>query len=410
MGTPGNLIIKFGGSSPYNSRTYTVSIDKMGSTSKHFDPDEIEVLMKIMGNDRISLSMGIAELAIAPPSNSETPDWTSVVKPGVVCLIEDKRKRGHYVQVFDMDKELRAWEHKIEPNMEYQRPKGWVITFKSAYCQGCLNFVFQEEADHFVNTLDKYLSPEVVQYPSNEEPSSDELKPRHTMSLSRKKFGGLNIKSVLNTKNYERLKTLLNVAGINEKVLDDPARSEQIYAFYEDYMHDVKCVNPKMKEVYGKIDYEEYLASGRPYDDYDDNYFDESPDKTARSRTISFPVHAPPPPPPPPKTRSSLPPSPGVTPPHPMHTIRTPQPLRNVSKGSLVYKPSDNTHDDSNGSHNRGDLSASVRNKILVNRKSPQNEPLTNLLQGALRKIKEANSDYGGVDLTGEGYDSWEDD
>ena len=57
-----------------------------------------------------------------------------------------------------MDKELRVWEQMIESNIGYWRPKRWEIILKSEYGQSCLNFVFQEETDHFAETLHHYLS------------------------------------------------------------------------------------------------------------------------------------------------------------------------------------------------------------------------------------------------------------
>ena len=122
-------------------------------------PDEEKVIQSILGDGRKSLSMGIAEFAVSQEvGKNQISQWKSIVKPGVVCFVYDEIRNGHYIQVVDMNKSLRAWEHRMDRTMGFQRKERWIITFDSAYGKACINFADVKEADHFANTLDTYIS------------------------------------------------------------------------------------------------------------------------------------------------------------------------------------------------------------------------------------------------------------
>ena len=124
-----------------------------------FFPDEEKVIQDILGDGRKSLSMGIAEFAVSQEiGKSQISQWKSIVKPGVVCFVYDEIRNGHYIQVVDMNKSLRAWEQRMDKTMGFQRKERWIITFDSDYGKACINFADVKEADHFANTLDTFIS------------------------------------------------------------------------------------------------------------------------------------------------------------------------------------------------------------------------------------------------------------
>ena len=145
-------------------------------------PDEEKVIQNILGNGRKSLSMGIAEFAISQEiGKNQILQWKSIVKPGVVCFVYDEVRNGHYIQVVDMNKSLRAWEQRMDKTMGFQRKERWIITFDSAYGKACINFADIKEADHFANTLETYLSTPTKSPKKNNAARLKTIRPSHSL-------------------------------------------------------------------------------------------------------------------------------------------------------------------------------------------------------------------------------------
>ena len=79
--------------------------------SDNLRPEEAQLIQKLLGDDRKCLSIAIAELAISPiqsistNKNEQTFEWQSVIRPGVLCFIQDFGKQP---RVF-MDNCFTSW-------------------------------------------------------------------------------------------------------------------------------------------------------------------------------------------------------------------------------------------------------------------------------------------------------------
>ena len=206
-------------------------------------PDEEKVIQDILGDGRKSLSMGIAEFAVSQEmGKNPISQWNSIVKPGVVCFVYDEIRNGHYIQVVDMNKSLRAWEQRIEKTMGFQRKERWIVTFDSAYGKACINFADVKEADHFANTLDTFISSPAKLSKKNNAARLKTIRPSHSLpDLAPKskfnmnkstdsQFNGTNTKSTKNSSKSSTEKLGRADAGILQKTLVDGSVSYPAWA------------------------------------------------------------------------------------------------------------------------------------------------------------------------------------
>ena len=135
--------------------------------SEHLRREEKNKIEKLLEKTHCK-SMGIAELAISSKQEIVTNDsiqtfvWNSVVKPGLICLVQDPTKNNDYfIQAFslDLDSGHKRFNQQVDLMMKYRRPRRHLFTFEGVLGVICLNFVDDDEADAFVSTLSRILKP-----------------------------------------------------------------------------------------------------------------------------------------------------------------------------------------------------------------------------------------------------------
>ena len=107
--------------------------------SKNLRPEEAQLIETLLGDDRKCFSMAIAELAISPiqnisgNANEQTFEWQSVIRPGVVCFIQDfGRNNQYFIHAYDMDKGLKVYEQRLETKLKYKRRRRHILTLTSS--------------------------------------------------------------------------------------------------------------------------------------------------------------------------------------------------------------------------------------------------------------------------------------
>ena len=85
-------------------------------------------------------------------------EWQILLKVGVIAFTEDRETKHFYLQAIDMDQGLVKLDHLIKPHVIFQRRRCFMTTFETALGIICLNFVDDEEADHFSDALNAFMS------------------------------------------------------------------------------------------------------------------------------------------------------------------------------------------------------------------------------------------------------------
>ena len=109
--------------------------------------DERRLIHKLLGDSYKKLATGIAEALLSSAGKLE--DWNSIVRPGVVCLVEDLDKKQFAVIVIDVDKKIIVWKQHIDNHLKCERRRRWIFVLQSGYRKLCLNFIDDDEADNF---------------------------------------------------------------------------------------------------------------------------------------------------------------------------------------------------------------------------------------------------------------------
>ena len=146
--------------------------------SDNLNEEEICLIHRLMGADHICLSRGIGQLAISRTyflserfSSSRNPamtdqsniqplkpsleDWKIILKVGVLVISRHRESREHFIQAIDMVNGKIVLNHKVDPNTDFKRRRSFIVTFETKLGTFCLNFVDDDEADHFINILSK---------------------------------------------------------------------------------------------------------------------------------------------------------------------------------------------------------------------------------------------------------------
>ena len=105
------------------------------------------VIHNTLGNSYKKLATGIAEALLSPASPVE--QWSSIIRPGVVCLVEDKDKEQFEIIVVNIDKGIIIWKQHIDNHLVCDRRRRWIFVLKSGFRKLCLNFIDDMEADKF---------------------------------------------------------------------------------------------------------------------------------------------------------------------------------------------------------------------------------------------------------------------
>ena len=123
--------------------------------SSNLELEEKDLVLELIGPSTC-FSMGIAELAVSQSTlttdDIQTFEWKSIIKPGIVCLLQDPtRDWDYFIRVFDIGKGVKVWELRIELNTRATRRRRHLILLDSLFgvFTACLNFVDNDEADIF---------------------------------------------------------------------------------------------------------------------------------------------------------------------------------------------------------------------------------------------------------------------
>ena len=90
---------------------------------------ERRVIHNTLGNRYKKLATGIAEALLSPAASVE--EWISIIRPGVVCLVEDKDKEQFEIVVINIDKGVVIWKQHIDNHLVCDRRRRWIFVLKS---------------------------------------------------------------------------------------------------------------------------------------------------------------------------------------------------------------------------------------------------------------------------------------
>ena len=130
-------------------------------TQMNLSVEERRLIHKLLGDSNRKLASGIAEALLS--SATEVEEWSSIIRPGVVCLVEDQEKRQFGIVVIDMDKEAIVWKQHIDHHLICERRRRWILVLQTGYRKLCLNFIDDDEADRF-NMVFYGLFPELQSF------------------------------------------------------------------------------------------------------------------------------------------------------------------------------------------------------------------------------------------------------
>ena len=238
-----------------------------GKTKNNLTKDERKLVHKLLGNTNKKLAYGIAELLLA--STGETEEWNSIIRPGVVCFLEDQVKGQFESVAINMVKGTIAWKQHIDGHIKSDRRRRGIFVFETGFRKFCLNFVDNEEADRFaivvysqfpeLQNFDgkiRYTVTKTGKVVRNEEIDKTPTLTRKSnffQELFQKENNAKEKKEVVNgrplsgkrisslqssSKESDQLKErnirkILHAANLKKDVLKDPQKANDIYNFYD---------------------------------------------------------------------------------------------------------------------------------------------------------------------------------
>ena len=381
--------------------------------------------------------------------------WKSIdsIKPGLICFVQDSNL-AYYIRAFNLEKEILAFELQIHLKLEYRRRRRHLITFELEQEILCLNFVDDDEADNFAVALSKVIrnSKPVCNILNNSQNNFPQIEDdgiidrerdkkekkkskkekkkgiwgqmfgRKSHNKEQIKFSQDNLRHQIGEEEFTKVKIFLQVARLDPIVLDDPEKGPTFYQFYKDNVAGKHVIEEDRKDEYGQVEdifddedlYDDVVLSeeeGEEDDFFAEEYTEEEvileekkpevmkskvknmkwpPEPTNDDLGTIDSTSAPPPPPPPP-------------PPAPAPLISSSQLLIPTKSNTIATQ---NKHQDNSG-NSREDLMSAIKAggksvlkkapppKVIKDVKSLTDTSLSDLLGGALQKIKNANSLYG---------------
>ena len=268
--------------------------------SNNLLPEEKELVLELLGSSTC-FSMGVAELAVSQSTITTDDiinfDWKSIIKPGVVCLLQDPlRDWDYFIRVFDLDRGTKVWDHRIELNTRATRRRRHLILLDSLFgvFTACLNFVDDDEADIFSIFMSDYVgfddckrSPEDYLEISSIKSNGNSISRSSSQNEERKKETqkvGKNVAriSMRNEKRYnelqhgcnsekisnqfrtmplkrqneemlEKVRVFLNVAGHDMSIFDDPRKSLYAHNFFQKEQKAIEAIDITKTTEYGNI-------------------------------------------------------------------------------------------------------------------------------------------------------------
>ena len=83
------------------------------------------LILNLLGNSYKKLTTGIVEVLLS--SSEKLEEWKSIIRPGVVCLVEDLHKKQFTVLVINMDQGAIVWKQHIDNHLICERRRRWIF-------------------------------------------------------------------------------------------------------------------------------------------------------------------------------------------------------------------------------------------------------------------------------------------
>ena len=151
------------------------------SDKDNLNSNEINLIARLTEIDYHCLCRGIGQLAVSRSSflgssiascnelmlykntDNETYDslnkyrWKIILKVGVLILSQHRKTKRYYIQAIDMVNEKVVINHQVEHDTQFKRKRRFILTFETKLGTFCINFIDDDEADIFVEKLEKVL-------------------------------------------------------------------------------------------------------------------------------------------------------------------------------------------------------------------------------------------------------------
>ncbi|GJQ80531.1 WASp [Trypoxylus dichotomus] len=194
-------------------------------------PEENKEIRNLLGRKCSSLVTTVIQLYHTdPPDHS---DWTYKAC-GVLCLVQDSKKRMHFFRLYCLIRKTMIWEYEIHKNLEYTCPASFFSSFEGDECIFAFNFACRIEASAFNAVVFHRISnPNIVSVPYEEKKEKKEkiskkiisqpIEPRHVFhvgfqNIEVMKLSPAEIESYFDKKNIHK-KCLLEKPKVEPSVV-----------------------------------------------------------------------------------------------------------------------------------------------------------------------------------------------
>lgn len=126
-------------------------VNRPSSLLKQYENDEI---FSMLGRRCVTLATSVAQLYIAPPENRRA--WKKKVT-GVICFVKDNGKRSYFLRMYSLVTKSLEWEQELYNQFKYTRAQPYFHAFAADSYNAGLNFANAEEAQNFINVIEKKL-------------------------------------------------------------------------------------------------------------------------------------------------------------------------------------------------------------------------------------------------------------
>ena len=195
------------------------------------------VIHNTLGSSYKILATGIAEALLSPAASVE--EWSSIIRPGVVCLVEDKDKEQFEIVVINIDKGVLFWKQHIDNHLVCDRRRRWIFVLKSGFRKLCVNFTDDIEADKFslvfYDLFPKLRSfdGKIPYYVSNRNIVIRNKIDGKVTTLNRSENSGEGLqKDEFANIKEDNIQKFVKIAKLPKNVLQNSSKADEIYDFY----------------------------------------------------------------------------------------------------------------------------------------------------------------------------------
>ena len=229
---------------------------------------EAQLVQTLVGTSNKTLFVGIAELLLSSGASKE--DWSSMVRPGVICLIKDLEKDLCFIWVISMTKGKVIWKQNVDDKLKSQRRRRWIFVFEGGFRKLMLNFVDDDEADQFSYILyEKFPRLRkfdgVITY--NVAEDGKIVRQRKSKRQSRD----------------ENLIKFINFAGLDKTILDDPTAKKKVEDMYGALENEVD----DLSAILDATNYEEYTSTEEEEEE-DEERDDETEEDSEEEEDVDY--------------------------------------------------------------------------------------------------------------------------